>query len=56
MTRMTIGLGKQQGGLYYLVLMTSNKSHTPIPSLTAHVTKSYPPCGIDDQDIHLHLD
>ena len=43
MTRMTIGLGKQQGGLCYLVAMTLNKSNTPISSLTAHVTKSSPP-------------
>jgi len=43
MTRMTISLGKQQGGLYYLVAMTSNKSNTHIPSLAAHVTKSSPP-------------
>jgi len=54
MMRTTIGLGKQQSGLYYLVVMTSNKSHTPIPSLTSHDTKSsllqtlLLPCGIDD--------
>nr|KYP51592.1 Copia protein [Cajanus cajan] len=41
MTRMTIGLGKQQGGLYYLVAMTSNKSQTLIQSIAAHVTKYF---------------
>jgi len=55
MTRMTIGLRKQQGGLYYLLAMTSNKSHIPIPSFAAHVTKSSPPSNIFTTLWHRHL-
>jgi len=56
MTRMTIGLGKQQGGLYYMVVMTLDKSHNPIPSLAAHVTKSSPPSNTSTTLWHRRLE
>ncbi|XP_014490342.1 uncharacterized protein LOC106753071 [Vigna radiata var. radiata] len=55
MTRTTIGLGKQQGGLYYLVAMTSNKSQTPIQSIATHVTKSSPPSNTSTTLWHRRL-